>query len=350
MYFQIQMSFLQTQECSICENLCQKNDDLVTTRCHHTFHRNCVEMRVKEKNKLDCHICHESMALVDALHSNQSDKEEECSICEAPMQAEEDLVTTSCRHTFHRVCAEKRMNENNRSDCRVCRTPDALANLLRAEIYTQGTCSICEMAFNQKPDLVITSCGHTFHRTCAENRVNERNRPECRACQKSMALADALVSNQPNIGEECSICETAMQAEEDLMTTSCRHSFHRVCAEKRMNENNRSDCRVCRTTDAIADALHPNEPSIEGECLICDDPLNHLVTTSCRHTFHHVCARKRINRDKMTDCHVCHKVGALAEALSGKPTASMPRGAERTSMETQPKPTVSVACCATDPK
>ncbi|CAF1338944.1 unnamed protein product [Adineta steineri] len=284
------------------------------------------------------------MALVNALHPNQSDTKEECSICEAFMQSEEDLVTTSCRHTFHRVCAEKRVNENNRSDCRVCRAPDALSNALRLGTCTQGTCSICEMTFNPKPDLVITSCGHRFHRTCAENRVNERNRPECRACQTPMALTDALVSNQSSIGEECSICETVMRAEEDLVTTSCRHTFHRKCAEARLKEKNRSDCRLCQKPDAIANALHPNEASIEGECLICEDPLNHLVTTSCRHTFHHVCARKRLNRDKMTDCHVCHKVGALAEALSEKPKTTAPSDARRTSMETQPEQNVSVAC------
>ena len=251
------------------------------------------------------------------------------------MNSEDDLVVTSCRHKFHRQCAENRINQTNKTDCRVCRAHDALTEALQREADVEGKCSICGMILDKKPSLITTSCQHTFHLTCAEKRVYERNRPECRVCNKSMALADALTHSKPKPGQECSICEKATDEEEELIVTICRHTFHRTCAENRLNEKNRSDCRACQTPHAIADALHPPAMNIEGECLICEDPLNHLLITNCRHSFHHGCVRRLVNQEKKTDCHVCYKSGALAEALNKKTDMPISSGAPNTSIENQ---------------
>ncbi|CAF1104234.1 unnamed protein product [Adineta ricciae] len=260
---------------------------------------------------------------------------EECAICEDPIDPKDDLVITSCCHKFHRQCAENRVNQTNKTDCRICKAPDALTDALQRQADIQGRCSICNVILNEKPNLITTSCQHTFHLICAEKRVYERNRPECRVCNKSMALADALTQSKPKPGQECSICEKPTEEEEDLIVTGCRHTFHRICAENRLNERNKSDCRACQKPHAIADALHPPAISTEGECSICEDPLNHLLVTNCRHSFHHGCVRKLVNQEKKTDCHVCYKPGALAEALNKKPDIPISSSAHNTSIENQ---------------
>lgn len=257
------------------------------------------------------------------------------------MQSEDDLVITSCRHKFHRRCAEKRVNQTNKTDCRVCHAPDALTDALQREADIEGKCSICGMSLDEKPNLITTSCQHTFHLSCAENRVYQRNRPECRVCNKLMALADALNHSRPKPGQECSICERPTEEEEELIVTSCHHTFHRTCAENRLNEKNKSDCRACQKPNAIADALRPTTVNIEGECSICEDPLNHLLITSCRHSFHHACVRKLVNKEKKTDCHVCYRPGVLAEALSRKPNLPTSSSAPNILIENQTEQNVS---------
>ena len=340
------MSSSQKDKCFICEKLFNQEDDVVTTSCDHTYHRSCAENRVNVKNRSDCRVCEKSSALADALLPKTPIIEGECKICEKAFKLEEDLVTTSCNHTFHRACAENRLNKKNKSDCRVCEKPLALLDALRSsENIIENMCSICSTAFDPKPDLVTTSCQHTFHRTCAKNRVEEKNKSDCRICQKPSALAEALGPNEPIIEDECIICEKVFKLEEDVLITSCRHTFHRACAENRLNKTNKSDCRVCQRPAALADALLPNQPTVERECLICEEPLNHLVTTSCHHTFHRACARNRLDEEKQTDCHVCHKDAALANALRGNTIVSTRDDTQRISIQTQSRPYVSNLLC-----
>ena len=54
-------------ECSICENPLNEIDDLITTNCNHTFHRACAQERFDKKKRTDCHFCHKESALGDAL-------------------------------------------------------------------------------------------------------------------------------------------------------------------------------------------------------------------------------------------------------------------------------------------
>jgi hypothetical protein len=269
-------------------------------------------------------------------------QEKECSICENFFVEEDDLVTTSCHHIFHRTCAENRIKEKNKSDCRVCQKPSALADALHSnENVIKNECSICKEGFDPKPDFITTSCQHKFHRTCAESRVKEKNKSDCRVCRKSSALADALLPNEPISGGECSICEATLEAEEDLIVTNCRHTFHRTCAENRLNKKNKSECRVCQRPGALADALLPNQSTIEGECSICEEPLDHLVTTSCCHTFHRACAQKLLNEEHQTDCHVCLKKAALVDALRENIKTSTRDSLQPISKQIQPQQNVS---------
>ncbi|CAF3248737.1 unnamed protein product, partial [Rotaria socialis] len=54
----------------------------------------------------------------------------------------------------------------------------------------------CELEWNWKDDVVTTICKHTFHRHCAQERLDERNRADCRSCGKGSALRDALSRNK----------------------------------------------------------------------------------------------------------------------------------------------------------
>lgn len=261
---------------------------------------------------------------------------EECSICEEQFNDNDDLVTTTCNHKFHRTCAEKRVKNRNKSDCRVCKQPSALVDALRPnETNIRDRCSICKEAFNPKLELVTTSCHHTFHRTCAKNRLEKRNKSDCRVCKQPSALADALLPYEPSVGEECSICEEVLKPEEDLVITSCRHTFHRNCAENRVKTQNRSDCRVCKKPSVVEAALLPNQCITESECSICEEPLDYLVTTSCRHTFHRACVKKCLNEDNQTDCYVCHKQAALVDALQESTTMSKRDDTQQISIQTQ---------------
>ncbi|CAF1612005.1 unnamed protein product, partial [Adineta ricciae] len=55
----------------------------------------------------------------------------QCSICRSPLNTGElDEITTSCGHTFHRKCAQKRLDRYNKTDCQVCRRERALGDAL----------------------------------------------------------------------------------------------------------------------------------------------------------------------------------------------------------------------------
>jgi hypothetical protein len=68
------MSSLKTKECSICEEPLDGNDEEVTTECSHTFHRTCAQDRIDKKNRTDCHVCHIESALDKALHQIKASK------------------------------------------------------------------------------------------------------------------------------------------------------------------------------------------------------------------------------------------------------------------------------------
>jgi hypothetical protein len=58
--------------CSICEKSLNETGDLITTNCNHTFHRACVQERLDNENRIDCHICHMRSTLGNALSQNSS--------------------------------------------------------------------------------------------------------------------------------------------------------------------------------------------------------------------------------------------------------------------------------------
>ena len=62
--------------------------------------------------------------------------------------------------------------------------------------------------------------------------------------------------------------------------------------------------------------------STAKECSICEEPLGNTekkeIITECGHTFHHDCAQERLDKKHKSDCRVCGKQLALANALSKK--------------------------------
>ena len=123
-----------------------------------------------------------------------SSSKDECSICENSFDDKDDLVITECLHTFHRACAKERLDSKKRTDCHICHRDSALGDALRRESATTSKiCTICEEAWFQKEDLVMTSCHHVFHRDCAQKRLDTRKKTDCHVCHKDFALRDALL-------------------------------------------------------------------------------------------------------------------------------------------------------------
>jgi hypothetical protein len=57
-----------SEKCAICQkSLGNKNKSEVTTPCKHTFHRECAEQRLTKRKTNDCPICRKESALIDAL-------------------------------------------------------------------------------------------------------------------------------------------------------------------------------------------------------------------------------------------------------------------------------------------
>jgi hypothetical protein len=59
-----------------------------------------------------------------------------------------------------------------------------------------GKCTLCQKSLGKESKReVTTSCGHTFHRECANQRLIKSKSNDCPACRKPSALHEALVSN-----------------------------------------------------------------------------------------------------------------------------------------------------------
>jgi hypothetical protein len=68
-------------------------------------------------------------------------------------------------------------------------------------------------------------------------------------------------------GDECSICESSLRTTEVKVTTECGHTFHRQCAQKRLDEREKGDCRICKKPSALAKALRQSESKTTTEQL-----------------------------------------------------------------------------------
>jgi hypothetical protein len=63
----LKMSSMKNKDCFICENELRETDDVVITDCNHTFHRNCAQERLDTRQKSNCPICQEDLAVIKAL-------------------------------------------------------------------------------------------------------------------------------------------------------------------------------------------------------------------------------------------------------------------------------------------
>jgi hypothetical protein len=63
-----------------------------------------------------------------------SSTDSKCSICQAVLgNRTKPEVTLSCKHKFHRDCANKRLEVGRSDDCPVCREPGALKRALQKD-------------------------------------------------------------------------------------------------------------------------------------------------------------------------------------------------------------------------
>lgn len=171
---------------------------------------------------------------------------DECPICENTIGAQETILTTDCQHVFHRACAVERMEKKNRTDCYQCEKPSAIADALERQQSKRDTqCKICENSLKNNDDVVITSCQHVFHRTCALERLNKNRQTKCCRCGEASAIVDALLRDILPNNPECKICEKTLDSPDDILITNCRHAFHRSCAEERATTRGRTDCHRC---------------------------------------------------------------------------------------------------------
>ncbi|CAF1278204.1 unnamed protein product, partial [Didymodactylos carnosus] len=182
-----------------------------------------------------------------------SSKRFECEIREKQLGENDDTLTTDCRHIYHRHCAQKRLDEMQRSDCRKCSKESAVGDALPR---AKKECNICEKIINDDDDaLVTTDCQHTFHIHCAQKRLDELQRSECRRCGKKSALGDAPEQLNAILEGECKICEKQLGRKDGTLTTDCQHIFHMICAQNRLDDVKKSDCRGCGKESAISNAL-----------------------------------------------------------------------------------------------
>lgn len=60
--------------------------------------------------------------------------------------------------------------------------------------------------------------------------------------------------------EQCAMCETPLNREGiKEITTACGHTFHRECVQKRLDRYNKTNCKICGKEGALADALQNNK-------------------------------------------------------------------------------------------
>jgi hypothetical protein len=57
------------------------------------------------------------------------------------------------------------------------------------------------------------------------------------------------------INNECSICEYELKDTDNVIITDCNHKFHRNCAQQRLDTKNKSHCPICKQDLAVANAL-----------------------------------------------------------------------------------------------
>jgi hypothetical protein len=56
--------------------------------------------------------------------------------------------------------------------------------------------------------------------------------------------------------KKCSICQRSLGKDgKKEVTTSCNHTFHRDCANQRFTTSKSNDCPVCHTRSALHEAL-----------------------------------------------------------------------------------------------
>jgi hypothetical protein len=187
------MDPLVNAQCSICGCRFHENDDLLTTECGHTCHRACAEDHHANRSNINCRVCGKESALDEELDRNKIKKGILCSICKNPLDPKDDLVTTACDRTYHRMCAQDGRNNTQKTNCHICGKESALGEALDQDATTTETqYSICGKPLDPKSNLVTTACGHPCHRTCAECRLNTRHRRDCRVCHKDLVYDEVL--------------------------------------------------------------------------------------------------------------------------------------------------------------
>ncbi len=93
------------EDCAICTLPCEH--DVATTRCNHVFHRPCLLRWLERDNS--CPTCRQRNPLPDYVPPIP------CTICQEAFTAEDDdILTTRCNHSFHRECITQWLNEHNR--------------------------------------------------------------------------------------------------------------------------------------------------------------------------------------------------------------------------------------------
>ncbi|XP_073667872.1 E3 ubiquitin-protein ligase TRIM21-like isoform X5 [Paramisgurnus dabryanus] len=242
-------------QCSMCENL---TEDLVTLSCEHTFCRSCLKQltNVSDPQCPQCSQAPKREEMDDLSHYNTDERASgliadtimmataaditshlQCSMCK---NLTEDLVTTSCGHTFCESCLNQRVNMSD-PQCPQChqapkraamddlshintgeRASGLTANTEKlqsqklksakvtkaAKIVSHHQCSMCG---NLTEDSVTESCGHTFCKSCLYQQVDNRGDQECPLCHEAILQAqmdDLSLLYSGNEGEiPCNLCE-----------------------------------------------------------------------------------------------------------------------------------------------
>jgi hypothetical protein len=113
----------------------------------------------------------------------------ECSICEEEWNWKDDIITTKCNHTFHRRCAQDRLDKKNKTDCRFCHQPSAFNNIL-----FRNTTTTIKKPIETKLEIDLAAKAKNNWQCDECSDTNEATTTRCGFCAKTRFAVQSSIS------------------------------------------------------------------------------------------------------------------------------------------------------------
>ena len=196
-------------QCLICmHSVPEDSKDKIETSCHHEFCRDCLLDWWTNKKKETEEGGWEFMPQCPKCKTYQSlDLYEKAKICPICLDNKE-LVTTNCKHKFCKDCFGKWIKINN--NCPYCRREEPTLiedvqnvkqSFPRREIAgssNEEVCPICLVGIGSS-ELITTACRHKFHKECLNKWVEVSPHENCPVCRKRIGAGRNSASDSPSL-------------------------------------------------------------------------------------------------------------------------------------------------------